>query len=231
MKLETGLHIGASKDTMDIGGIDSPVVRDPLTNEPFIPGSSLKGKLRSLYERSLLGKTVNGKKFEYNTKFQNIERHQCSSYDEGKQCPVCRLFGSTGNDSNCPSRTIFRDLHLTDDSLKKLETIDTGLYLTEWKFENSIDRITSAAMPRQIERIPAGSEFKFEIIYNIEDQDTWEEDLRNLKQLFNLLQNDYLGGHGSRGYGKVSFRITSVIKRSREYYFEKDNEEDLTNKF
>ncbi|MHA1785673.1 MAG: type III-A CRISPR-associated RAMP protein Csm3 [Candidatus Helarchaeota archaeon] len=222
MTVDTGLHVGASKDTMDVGGIDTPVIRDPITNRPFIPGSSLKGKLRSLFERALFGQI----KFNRHLKNGKINRHECDTLKEAKNCKICRMFGSTG-DTNCPSRLIIRDMQLTNDSFRQLKKIETGLYLTEWKFENSIDRITSAANPRQIERIPAGSKFEFEIIYNIEDEKSFKEDMNHLRQLFDLLSNDYLGGHGSRGYGKVSFEFKKTIKRSIEFYFGNKEEEQF----
>ncbi len=210
MELKTGLHIGASKETMKIGGIDSPVVRDPITDFPYIPGSSLKGKMRSLLERLL------NKALVEVSKSPEIKIHVCSD----KDCEICRLFGSSTKEGNIPSRVIVRDLQLTDASQKDLENIDTGLKYTEWKFENVIDRITAQASPRQIERVPAGSKFDFEIIYTIENKEQVEEDLGNIKKCTELLQDDYLGGQGSRGYGKVEFANTKVTVKKIEYYLE-----------
>ncbi len=215
MELKTGLHVGASKETMKIGGIDSPVVRDPITDYPYIPGSSLKGKMRTLWEQ--LNKAEN--KIDYNLK-SPVQRHECESRDKAEKCIVCRLFGSAKG--NFPSRIIVRDLHLTKESKEKLKNIDTGLKYTEWKFENVIDRITAQANPRQIERVPAGSKFDFEIIYNIESKEDVEVDLINIQKCIELLKEDYLGGHGSRGYGKVEFpEITITVKRI-EYYLKGD---------
>ncbi len=197
----TGLHIGASKENLEIGAIDSPVVRDPITREPYIPGSSLKGKMRSLLEKVLrLPPNRNG-----GTQKNPIWRHECDTKDQAKNCKLCRLFGSTGKEGggNWPSRLIVRDAFLTTDSLKKLEEIDTGLLYTEWKWENSLDRVTAAANPRQLERVPRGTEFKFEMAYTVESKDDLEEDLKNIKTALKLLEMDYLGGHGSRGYGQV----------------------------
>lgn len=215
MELKTGLHVGASRETMKIGGIDSPVVRDPITDYPYIPGSSLKGKLRSLWE------IANAKDENFfNIYIDNtIKRHECQTRNEAKKCPVCRIFGSATGES--PSRIIVRDLHLTEESRKKLENIDTGLKYTEWKFENVIDRITTQATPRQIERIPAGSVFNFEIIYNIEDKEQAKEDLKNLERCLKMLEDDYLGGHGSRGYGKIEIRKQQkIIVKKIEYYLQ-----------
>lgn len=216
MKLNTGLHIGASKETMKIGGIDSPVVRDPATDFPYIPGSSLKGKLRSLWERS----NANDIGF-FNIKLDKIKRHECENSESANICQVCRIFGSAKGDF--PSRIIVRDLHLTKKSKEELENIDTGLKYTEWKFENVIDRITAQASPRQIERVPAGSVFELEIIYNMENKENAAKDLRNIEKCLELLRDDYLGGQGSRGYGKVDFSIQKTIVKKIGYYLTGDN--------
>jgi len=193
---ETGLHIGAARESLEIGGLDAPVIRDPLSREPYIPGSSLKGKMRSLLEKK------ERKPFNrYGG--QNVWRHECTD----PKCSVCRLFGSTGGKEgdNLPARLIVRD----------------------WKFENSLDRITAASNPRQIERVPKGSEFSFEIVYNVEtgDKDEVKEDLNNILDLLNLLQDDYLGGHGSRGYGKVKFKVETFEGRKIDFYTAKEKEE------
>jgi CRISPR-associated protein Csm3 len=175
MVCDTGLHIGASGNNLDIGGIDSPVVRDPITREPYVPGSSLKGKMRSMLERKL------------NLPFDRhggngVYRHECID----RSCPVCRVFGATGgregSDKNIPGRLIVRDMNMTRQSRELLEDIETGLQYTEWKFENSLDRVTAAANPRQLERVPRGTEFNFEIIYTVETEDNKEikEDLNNI---------------------------------------------------
>jgi len=213
MQCKTGLHIGQSKDSMDIGGIDAPVVRDPITRAPYIPGSSCKGKLRSLLERRF-NKNPN------RNSGKGIYRHECDDTGAALACEVCRIFGSTGRDGgdNHPGQIIVRDMHLTENSLAELDRIETGLSYTEWKFENTLDRVTSTAMPRQIERVPAGSEFTFEIIYNVEDLAKAKEDVLNIIHGLNLLEDDFLGGHGSRGYGKVQFKIDCFEGRKIEYY-------------
>jgi len=206
----TGMHIGALSAELEIGGIDLAVVRDPLTREPYVPGSSLKGKLRSLTERS--------KGMQYNRQSgKEVSRHECSD----PNCLVCRLFGAAGrrNERNQPARAIFRDARLTGESREMLKTIETGLQYTEVKFENGLDRITCAANPRQIERVPAGAEFAFDLVYNVEGQDgETEEDLRTLVEAMRLLEDDYLGGHGSRGSGKVKIGGLRVTVRPVSYY-------------
>lgn len=226
----TGLHIGASKENMEIGALDSPVVRDPLTLEPYIPGSSLKGKLRALLEKS------HPELYPNRDGGSGISRHECAGWDGGKShnknyqadltypgavsCPVCRLFGSTGggDGDNFPARLKVRDLALTEESKARLREIDTGLLFTEWKFENGIDRVTSAANPRNLERVPKGAEFCFSIVYDVEDKDSLSADLQNLQLAIQLLHDDSLGGHGSRGYGQVHLKFTHIEARKLEFY-------------
>jgi CRISPR-associated protein Csm3 len=210
MECETGLHIGSSKETLDIGGVDSPVIRNPFTGEPYVPGSSLKGKLRYLLERKL-DKDFN----RYGG--QGVHRHECTS---GK-CEVCRLFGSTAEGretNNLPARILVRDMRLEDvEKIRgKVESI------TELKFENSIDRMSASANPRQIERLPAGAKFDFEIVYNVESKDDMETDISNIIDMLSILEDDALGGHGSRGYGQVKFKIDELTAKRIEYYQTKE---------
>lgn len=230
---KTGLHIGGPGGQYEIGGLDLPVVRDPLTQEPYIPGSSLKGKLRSLLERKLnmsFDRSGGGR--------PPVFRHECTD----PSCRVCRLFGSTRGqeeeDHNLPARLVVRDGRLTEESREELERIETGLRFTEWKFENALDRISSAANPRQLERVPAGAEFSFEMVYTVERTEEEgkpapsneevekeaNEDLQNLLVAMRLLEDDYLGGHGSRGSGKVEFRELSVEAKKVEWYQEPKDE-------
>lgn len=189
----TGLHIGGSSDIIEIGGMDSPAIKNPITSEPFIPGSSLKGKMRMLLEW-------------YLNKVQDGRVCECSDVN----CPVCRIFGvsSNKNSNNIgPARIIVRDATLNESW--KTEINEQGFLLTESKTENNIDRITASANPRTIERVPAGAIFDFEIIYKvfdfndnrISDEDFFEFVLDALK----LVEVDYLGGGGSRGNGKIRF--------------------------
>ena len=187
LRLETGLHIGASKDFAPIGAVDSPFVRDPFSRQPVIPGSSLKGTIRSLLARSLSEGYI----------MQKIENDPY---------PVQRLFGSA-NESNkggIASRLQFFDLRMTEDSLRQFGTMEMDTYIGEVKFENGIDRVTATANPRQIERVPAGAEFAFRLVYNIENPAEVMEDIGLFAKGLKLLQMDYLGGSGSRGYGRVS---------------------------
>ena len=224
MKVVTGMHIGASKETVKIGGIDSPVVRDPMTDLPYIPGSSLKGKLRSLSEKAL------EKDLFAISHNPDINVHVCTN----NHCEICRLFGSSKKDENTkdqkniPSRLIVRDMLLSNK--EEMLNIDTGLPYTEWKFENSIDRISSAANPRQIERVPAGAIFKFELVYDAEDEAELKEDITRIQMALKLLEQDALGGHGSRGYGKVEFENITYTGYPREYYVSGEENFILGNK-
>lgn len=215
----TGLHIGASKENMEIGAIDTSVVRDPVTREPYIPGSSLKGKLRALLEKTLAilpNRSVGS----------DVKIHVCDDAEQAVDCPLCRIFGSTGKGGrgNFPARIIVRDASLTTDSVDKLSDIDTGLQYTEWKFENAIDRVTSSANPRQLERVPKGAEFSFELIYNVEDDSHIKDDFNNIKTAIDLLMLDSLGGHGSRGYGKIDVKFDCIKGMTMDYLKDKDRE-------
>ena len=210
----TGLHVGSAAG-LQIGSVDSPVVRDPITRRPYIPGSSLKGKLRTLLEAAegLRANREGGR---------DVKRHECDDREQALRCPVCRPFGSTGRGSgnkNHPARLAVSDLLLTEESFDRLAVLDTGLMYTEWKFENTLDRVTSAAMPRQIERVPAGSAFHFRLVYDDrEDAERLDEDMRNLTRAMSLLEDDALGGHGSRGYGRVGFAAIRRSHRPVEMY-------------
>lgn len=183
--LKTGMHIGSSSDYGAIGAVDSVVVRDVLTKVPVIPGSSVKGKLRYLLSRILC---ENGQLPEV----------------EAEPIEIKRLFGSAAEPITL-SRLQFSDLPMTEESRELLQQADTDLYLTEIKFENTINRLTAVANPRQIERVPAGATFDFKLIYNVENIEELEADMHNLFNALTLLENDYLGGHGTRGYGRVAF--------------------------
>ncbi len=218
----TGLRIGSSAEVGEIGGIDNPVIKDPVTGLPYIPGSSLKGKLRSLFERyyaPFSGKNPATGEENFFNRWMKVWIHACNTYEEAKKCPVCRLFGTSGKGgegSNFPARLIFRDSFPKSEKVK--EILEKVPSLTEAKIEVAIDRITSQANPRTNERVVAGTEFSFEVIYNVECLDDLKEDLRNFFTSLKLLEDSYLGGSGSRGYGKVEIRIESVIFRPLEYY-------------
>jgi CRISPR-associated protein Csm3 len=223
IKLKTGLHIGAQRETMDIGGVDNPIIKDPITGLPYIPGSSLKGKLRSLLEKVKNAEQPPEKRGCGEDKFFNRKikdkpemwMHACDEeYEKIKNCEICRLFGTSGGKGdNFPARVLVRDAFLTEEFKERRDEV------VEIKYETAIDRITSAANPRPMERVPPGVEFEFEVVYNVEDEETKGQDLKNLFSAMKLLEDDYLGGSGSRGYGKIEILITSIVERPREYYF------------
>jgi CRISPR-associated protein Csm3 len=195
--VKTGLHIGAGNDRVEIGGMDNPIIRNPLTREPYIPGSSIKGKIRSLLEWKLDKVKQSGGK-----------PCSCGRAD----CPVCRVFGSANNSKGSdvekgPTRLIIRDA-----SLSKIdrEKFNEGKPIVEEKHENSLNRITAEANPRPIERVIPGVSFDFELVYRVIDtSDNGATDESNfekvVKEGLRLLQNDYLGGGGTRGNGSVEF--------------------------
>ena len=113
------------------------------------------------------------------------------------------MFGASGKNYAMPARLQFFDLFVTEDTKTNFNAIETDTYIGEVKFENTINRASGVANPRQIERVPAGAEFDFKLVYNVENLQDVQEDLETLAEGFELLANDYLGGHGSRGYGRV----------------------------
>lgn len=181
IEVVTGMHIGGSEAFAAIGAINSPVIKDVLNNKPIIPGSSLKGKLRTLLAR------------EYNKEITE---------PDGDDIRILRLFGSSENKKR--SRILISDMQMSNED----ELRERGLTsLTEVKYENSINRATGKSNPRQIERAIRGTKFDLSIIYEVSDENVneMEEDIGNLILGMKLLQYDYLGGSGSRGYGKVKF--------------------------
>ncbi len=223
IKALTGLHIGGSSVGLAIGGADSVVVRNSLDNIPYIPGSSLKGKMRSLLEK-IYGLV------EIDTRNNEFSGKICSDLKED----VVQMFGFAANDlsqldeDSAPTRFIVRDACLDIESVEKLENAEnTDMYLTEVKTETNIDRLTSKANPRNFERVPAGSSFNFEFVLDIYDRDArYKKDgkdretrfLELLKQGMEIIENDYLGGQGSRGYGRIQFEIEDIkIKTAEDY--------------
>lgn len=196
--LLTGLHIGGNSDNVEIGGIDLPVIKLATKDgQPYIPGSSLKGKMRCLLEQS----------------FGISKVGDIGCEKESGRMNVRDLFGYAGGKSDAkPSRIIVRDAMLTEESEKALRTTDNlDMPYTENKNENRIDRVLGTASdPRQIERVPAGAKFKAEFIINKWDDDNEQEQRKLFDEAIRLLENDYLGGSGSRGYGQVKIDILST---------------------
>ncbi|GAB4415193.1 MAG: type III-A CRISPR-associated RAMP protein Csm3 [Anaerolineae bacterium] len=211
IEAKTGLHIGGSGGAFSIGGVDNPVIIDQLTRQPYIPGSSLRGKMRSLTEK-YLGR-VTGQKID------KVFIHSCrENKDNYPTCPVCNIYGITAEKFNLPTRLVVRDVPLEPKSAERLQAAKTSLPYTEVKTEVTIDRVTSQANPRDVERVPAGAVFgPMELVYNIytsQDID-W---LGVLLDGMQLLEDDYLGGMGSRGSGKIVFRGLKVTLKQHNNY-------------
>lgn len=188
IELLSGLHIGASSENAEIGGVDKPIIRRKMDNQPYLPGSSLKGKMRCLLE----------------------QRRGAS--DVGKSEEVNLLFGYAAD--NLPSKILVRDANLDTESANQLKNnTNTDLPYSEVKFENSIDRVTGkASNPRQIERIPAGAKFNAEFVINIWENDIKDELISLFKEGITLLEADYLGGSGTRGYGHIKITLSEPIE-------------------
>lgn len=208
---KTGLHIGGSSDSTEIGGLDNPVIRRAGDGQPYIPGSSLKGKMRCLLQQ------VHGQLEFYDA----VEEEPVEKTEGNPKLTVAMLFGSGVDkskgekDGGYASKIIFRDAHLTKASIKKLEASTyTVMPYTELKQENTIDRVTGVTVDggiRTMERVPAESEFEFEVVINIYEQEHDEQEyVKSYLRLFHmglrLLEHDYLGGSGSRGYGHIVFK-------------------------
>ncbi len=209
IELVTGLHIGGASGGLEIGGVDKPVIRNVRTNQPYIPGSSLKGKMRSLMEKAYGAPQT----FRVN---KDVFVHMPeSTADYQRYQAIAGVFGTLPERKEfrtpAPTRLTVRDVQLTPDSVAELKKLRTDLPFSEIKWEAAIDRVTSAAAPRQIERVPAGAVFgPAELIFNVYTGEG--ETPADVATLFahvidalRLLEDDYLGGMGSRGNGQVRF--------------------------
>jgi len=208
--LKSGLHIGSGNMEMHIGGTDSPVIKHPHTLEPYIPGSSLKGKVRSLLEMES-GLMIHTKGDVVSSKILSEVKNNPTLKDKCEA--ILKIFGSSGADREDetgfgPTRVSFADCYLNSEWKKK--AMDNRWLLTEEKSENTIDRIrgtVAGAGPRFIERVPEGTKFRFLVTFKIlqeGDEELFDEVL--LKGL-KLLEMDALGGNGSRGYGRIAFEF------------------------
>ena len=224
MLCESGLHVGAGKGSLEIGGADNPVVKD-AQGRPYVPGSSLRGRIRSLLEQATGMAVPSELVYISKRKGQEVRIHQSDRPDD----EICILFGRSpgrmekaggGDESGVhatPARLSVFDAPLIAGSItpQMLENLDDEL--TEVKSENAIDRITSQANPRTLERVPAGARFKIRMVLDL----LCAEDAvlpALLVQGLALLQDDALGGGGSRGNGRVSFDNLKLTWRGRDYY-------------
>lgn len=207
--LKSGLHIGAGDTEMHIGGTDNPVIKHPITQEPYIPGSSLKGKVRSLLEMEsgLMGMTE-GKPLQA----KDLSRNGINKAIKEKCLKILKIFGSSGSDAEAiaennigPTRVSFADCSLNNEWRQKAASNRWSLF--EIKSENSINRIQGVAQnPRFTERVVSGAEFDFSVSLKLlgeDEQDLFVYLLGGLK----LLEMDAIGGSGSRGYGRIEFQF------------------------
>jgi CRISPR-associated protein Csm3 len=221
---ETGLHIGAGKGSLEIGGADNPVVKDAF-GRPYIPGSSLRGKLRSLLEHSSGLTTPQELVYLSRRKGQEVRIHQSDRPDD----EICVLFGrapgrmervqgdAMETRSATPSRLTVYDAPLDPDSITQQMRENLDDELTEVKSENAVDRITSQANPRTLERVPAGARFRIRMVVDILSEAD-RELVPRIAEGLRLLEDDALGGGGSRGSGRVRFSNLRLTWRSREFY-------------
>lgn len=224
IQCQTGLHIGAGKGSLEIGGADNPVVKDAF-GIPYIPGSSLRGRLRSLLEQTLGLAIPSELIYLSKRKGQEVRIHQSDRPDD----EICILFGrnpgrvervsgeAVESPRATPARLTVYDAPLVVESITPQMRENLDDELTEVKSENAVDRITSQANPRTLERVPSGARFRFRMVLDV----LCEEDkplLARLAEGLRLLEDDALGGGGSRGNGRVLFSGLSLAWRGKEYY-------------
>lgn len=234
---KTGLHIGGSSVGMSIGGADATVVRNPITNEPYIPGSSLKGKMRSLLEKveGKFGPSI-GEHIQKGPLTEFVKEGNGLTKEDAERINlIVKIFGTMPEKirgtEEVPSRLIVRDCELegimedgnlitrNKDGVKKLfESKNTDMPYTEVKTEVVIDRITSAATPRQLERVPAGAVFNMRMILNVYHDDDEKAMINKIFEGLALVQNDYLGGKGTRGSGEVDIKIKKLMYKDKDTY-------------
>ena len=231
----TGLRVGGSREEFDIGGTDNPVIKLPVEipefyedgssipkGAPYIPGSSIKGKIRSLLE------WVYGNVERMYAKYGNAKIDEAGKPCDCGECEICKVFGTgdaktldelakRGKELPGPPRAKFFDAYPTKDTLERLERVlGKGLF-TEVKTENQINRITSKANPRKVERVPAGAEFEGRIVF-----DCYKENDHELIPIIfhgmKKLEDNFLGGYGSRGSGRIEFREITITWRPADFY-------------
>ncbi|WP_461829333.1 type III-A CRISPR-associated RAMP protein Csm3 [Aquifex sp.] len=229
----TGLRVGGSREEFDIGGTDNPVIKVPVEipefyedgsplpkGAPYIPGSSIKGKMRSLLE------WVYGNVERMYKKYDDIDK--AGKPCDCGECEICKVFGTgdAGTLNNLakqgkklpgPPRAKFFDAYPTKDTLDRLEKVlGKGLF-TEIKTENQINRITSKANPRKVERVPAGAEFEGRIVFDCYGEDDHEL-IPIIFQGMKKLEDNFLGGYGSRGSGRIEFKEIRIIWKPADFY-------------
>ncbi len=211
--LITGLHIGAGKDNIEIGGLDLPIMKNPYTKAPYIPGSSIKGKMRSMLEVTQLG-IAQDKSSTDKKPVINKEGQPCGC----GECLVCTVFGAHSSDQMAPTRLLVRDASMTPFFQTKF---NDGALAMEVKYENIINRVKGIAEhPRPVERVPAGVEFDFSMSLKVYEGDDEAQLVELIKSGLQLIELDALGGHSSRGSGQVKFKdLQCVDNNGKEISF------------
>src|ERR1700758_2522663 len=221
---QTGLHIGAGKGSLEIGGADNPVVKDAF-GLPYIPGSSLRGKIRSLLENAMGLTSPSELVYLSKRRGQEVRIHQSNRPDD----EICLLFGrnpgrmervegdAIESRSASPARLTVYDAPLEQESITAQMRENLDDEITEVKSENAIDRITSQANPRTLERVPAGARFKVRLVLDVLCEDDKPLAAR-LAEGLRLLEDDALGGGGSRGSGRIRFANLKLTWRNRAFY-------------
>lgn len=249
----TGLHIGGSNNSIEIGGSDNVIIRDAINNLPYIPGSSLKGKLRNLLELNdketyknveqnggipsnvgiiseVFGKSsdkseyninknegeVSDKIKELEERIKKLENGLIEKEESSDETNIAK------SNSQRLVKLIVRDSFPTKETIEKWNQKFDIIDGSELKYENTINRLTGNSNPRNLERVPQESVFKFEIIfgiYNDEDNEEYAKEVYNLLlKGFKLLEDNYLGGSGSRGSGRIKIRLEPLKLRNKDYY-------------
>ncbi len=233
LECQTGLHIGAGKGSLEIGGADNPVVKDAF-GMPYVPGSSLRGKLRSLLEQATGAAVPSELVYLSKRKGQEVRIHQSDRPDD----EICLLFGRNpgrmekfsgdplDNGHATPARLSVFDSPLIAESITAPMRENLDDELTEVKSENAIDRITSQANPRTLERVPAGARFKVRFVVDMLCPEDTPLAARLLEAM-RLLEDDSLGGGGSRGSGRVRFAGLKLTWRNRAFYASGGGEQTL----
>ncbi len=230
---KTGLHVGAGKGSLEIGGADNPVVKDAF-GRPYVPGSTLRGRIRSLLEQ-ISGMAVPSELvYLSKRKGQEVRIHQSDRPDD----EICLLFGRSpgrmervsgetlNSSAATPARLAVCDAPLIEESISKLMRDNLDDELTEVKSENAIDRITAQANPRTLERVPAGARFRIRMVLDV----LCEEDktlVGRVVEGLRLLEDDSLGGGGSRGSGRVGVESLRLAWRGRSFYVSGAEEKEL----
>jgi CRISPR-associated protein Csm3 len=205
IELKSGTRIGGSDDLLQIGGTDLTCIKDPVTGRPYLPGSSLKGRMRSELER-------------YHERFGRNPNEPCGCATP--ECPVCRLFGPHKNTNHQlgPSRLLIRDAPLLE-----------GGQL-EHKTEAIIQRQSNTAQhPRTVERVAPGSRFALEIgvqVFDLDDGFEYDdhdgkrvrgaEALREVVYMaLDLVEQTGIGSGTSKGYGAVEITVEKIRRAER----------------